>query len=199
MDQKRQASHLAEKISDIFNPYYSSAPFFLVVAIFATESLVYGLLWWLVLAGFFSLLPMLDIKRRIRSGRIQDIHVSRREDRIRPFLFSLASALVGLGAVYLFGAPAIIKAVCWVVVLNGALITATTALWKISLHAAGITTIATVLLIAFPLLGALAALCVPLVWWARLTLNRHTPAQLVAGSAVGIAVTVLVFWGFGLI
>ncbi|MDI6817369.1 MAG: phosphatidic acid phosphatase [Actinomycetota bacterium] len=189
----------ASRISDIFNPYYSSAPFFWLVAASATPNAATFLLDAAILTAFFSVLPLWDIRRRIRRGQVRDAHISRREERLKPFLFSLACAATGLAALYVAGAPDVVLAVVWTVVALGATITAVTTVWKISLHAAGITSIAAMLYFIFGAVAAPVALLVPVVGWARLTLRKHTPAQLVAGILVAIAITTAVFSFFGLI
>lgn len=190
---------VAERVSDIFNPYYLSAPFFLLVVIVSAKSLMTGIVYCVVLVLFFSALPVWDINRRIRRGSVSNPHIDRREDRIKPFLFSLTCAVAGLAAVYLAGAPAVIKAVSWSVVVTGAIVTATTAVWKVSLHAAGISAIAFILVALFGWFALPVVLCIPLVYWARLTLNKHTPTQLLVGSILAVGVTAGVFRWFGLV
>lgn len=189
---------VAHRISDIFNPYYSSAPFFLAVAAGASADIFFTLLNWAILTFFFSVLPLWDIRRRIRLGLVGDAHISGREDRIKPFLFSLGCAVTGLAAVYIAGAPVTIRAVAWTVVGLGATITAVTTVWKISLHAAGITSISVILYFVYGAVALPVALFVPVVLWARLVLRKHTPAQLAAGCLAAAAVAVLVFARFGL-
>ncbi|MDP2211146.1 MAG: hypothetical protein Q8J63_05360 [Candidatus Aquicultor sp.] len=189
----------ANKISDIFNPYYSSAPFFCLVAASAAPDAVTFLLNAAILTAFFSFLPLWDIRRRIRKGLVQDAHINSREDRLKPFLFSLTCAVTGLAALYVAGAPDVVLAVAWTVVALGATITVVTTVWKISLHAAGITSIAAMLYFIFGAVVAPVALLVPVVGWARLTLRKHTPAQLAAGIIVAIVITAGVFSFFGLI
>jgi len=190
---------IATKISDILNPYYSSAPFFLLVAVGSSNKPSIIILSLAVLVLFFSVLPIWDINRRIKKGIVGDAHISKREDRIKPFLFSLSCAMAGLAALYLIDAPDMVKAVSWTVVLTGAAITAVTAIWKISLHAAGISSIASVLLILYGYLALPAVALVPIVFWARLVLKKHTPAQLAAGSLLAVSVALGVFRSFGLI
>ncbi len=190
---------VAERVSDIFNPYYLSAPFFLLVVIVSAKSLMTGIVYCVVLVLFFSALPVWDINRRIRRGSVSNPHIDRREDRIKPFLFSLTCAVAGLAAVYLAGAPAVMKAVSWSVVVTGAIVTATTAVWKVSLHAAGISAIAFILVALFGWFALPVVLCIPLVYWARFTLNKHTPAQLLVGSILAIGVTAGIFRWFGLV
>ncbi len=65
--------------------------------------------------------------------------------------------------------------------------------WKISMHMAGVGGFSAALVFVFgaPALWAFAALV--LVGWARLKRRKHTPAQLAAGAAAGIAITSLAF------
>ena len=188
---------MAERISDVLNPYWASAPFFFLVAADSSTNIAKGFLYWLICALFFSVLPMWDINRRIRRGLVADMHISRREDRIRPFLFALGCAVCGLAAIYIANAPAPIKAVSWMVVLTGAVITALTAVWKVSLHAAGVSAISIALIALYGLLALPILLLIPLVFWARLTLKKHSPAQLVAGSLIAAGIAAAVFWHFG--
>jgi len=190
---------LAERVSDIFNPYYSAAPFFLLVAASSSYSLAAIFINWLVVVLFFSALPIWDINRRIKKGIVGDAHISKREDRIKPFIFSLGCAAMGLVAVYLIDASLSVKALSWSVVVTGAIITAVTTFWKISLHAAGISSMATVLLILYGYFALPVVALVPLVFWARLVLKKHTPAQLAAGSLLAVSVALGVFWSFGLV
>ncbi|MCL6473271.1 MAG: hypothetical protein K6T91_10770 [Firmicutes bacterium] len=190
---------VAKTISNIFNPYYLSAPFFLFVAITTTDNLMMALAYWLVSAVFFSFLPVWDIGRRVSKGLVTDPHINRREDRIRPFLFSLFCAVAGLVAVYLIGAPVEMRAISWSVVIMGVLITLITIFWKVSLHAAGITATAFILTVLYGLVALPVVVCVPVVFWARYVLNKHTPAQLGVGSVIAVTVSAGVFWYFGLL
>ncbi|MBE0447040.1 MAG: hypothetical protein IBX64_02880 [Actinobacteria bacterium] len=190
---------LANRISDLLNPYYSSSPFFLLVAIGSSKSIGAAIIYWLILTLFFSALPLWDIKRRIRLGLVKDAHISTREDRIKPFIFSLSCAVLGLIAVYLASAPEAIKAISWVVVLTGIVITIITIFWKISLHAAGITSIVLALVFLYGKIAAPIVILVPLVIWARFTLRKHTPTQLAAGTLLAATIVLMVFAHFSLL
>jgi len=70
--------------------------------------------------------------------------------------------------------------------------------WRISMHMifyVGISTILSIMDTVFLLMFAL----VPAVAWCRLSLKRHTPAQLVAGFVTGLAVPVSTGFFIGLI
>ncbi|NCN24465.1 hypothetical protein CO101_03665 [Candidatus Berkelbacteria bacterium CG_4_9_14_3_um_filter_39_23] len=71
--------------------------------------------------------------------------------------------------------------------------------WKISAHAEGFIFLVAVLSfyispIYWSLIGIL-----PVIWWARLSLDRHTPTQLAMGTLVPPIVTYIIFQYFGLI
>jgi membrane-associated phospholipid phosphatase len=188
---------LANKVSDIFNPLHTAPVFLLIVSIYAAKSLMYGLALWAVTSFFLSVIPLIDIKRRLQSGEISDNHITKREDRLVPFLVSLLSAVGALISVYLLEAPGLVKAVVWSVVVTGAIITLITLRWKISLHAAGITAIAVTLMIVFGLIALPVFGFIPIVFWARLTLNKHTLTQLIAGSMLAGLVVCLTLKAFG--
>lgn len=121
----------------------------------------------------------------VRRGRVVDHHLSDRADRPRV----LAAVLVGvvasvalqvvLGAppalLVLFGSMALLLGVCAVVSVR----------WKVSLHAAAgaaslgalVATFGPWPLVGLPLVGLLAV--------SRVVLRAHTPAQVLAGLALG--------------
>jgi len=61
--------------------------------------------------------------------------------------------------------------------------------WKISIHASGITGPATFLFYSFGMIAIPFFLLVLPVGWARLRLNAHTPAQVLAGATLTVAIT----------
>lgn len=190
---------LAKRLSDIFNPYYASAPFFLIVVAGSSPDFAAGIVYFFITVLFFSVLPVWDIHRRIKFGLVTDAHISRREDRIKPFLFSLGCAVAGLATIHAIGAPVQIQAVSWTVVLTGAVITAITAFWKISLHAAAISSIVVALVALYGPYMLLTSILVPVVAWARLTLKKHSVGQILAGISIAVVIAVAVFRKFGLI
>ncbi len=83
-----------------------------------------------------------------------------------------------------------------VISVAGAIVVMTrvTTVWKMSMHLTGAAGTATVLVLlygrrALPLMGL-----VPLVAWSRYVLDHHTPAQALAGAALGAAMPLLVFY-----
>jgi hypothetical protein len=64
---------------------------------------------------------------------------------------------------------------------------------KISLHTAGVSGALVCLLFVFGAGGALFAPVLPLVWWSRTALGRHTHLELALGVLVGSGLTWLAF------
>jgi hypothetical protein len=176
---------LARLISGVGSPPVQG---FVVVGLTAAWLASPGAWIW---AGFYLLvavlLPLLHVIWLVRQGRVSDLHIRIREQRIRPLLVSIACAGLGWLVLILAPAPDALATVAAAVWLQTAAILLITLRWEISVHsaaAAGATTIAWVLLgTVVPLL-----LTLPLIAWSRVKLRRHTLAQTVAGSFLGFAI-----------
>ncbi len=70
--------------------------------------------------------------------------------------------------------------------------------WKISAHCLSFSTLATVMSVANPLFIAMFLL-LPLVAWCRLKLKRHNLSQVLAGSALGLAMPAIIAFAMGLL
>lgn len=161
-----------------------------VTFVFARESgdfIRFTLLGWLLLLGpgiFYAIYIWIK-ERRI------DFDISDREDRIVPLLCSTFGAVIGSFLISSRLDDPRLLLISYVLVSMLILLTLITFFWKISLHAAT-STAAIMLLILFQgFIYSWLLLIVPLIWWARLTLKQHTPAQLAAGTMTGLSVTVI--------
>jgi membrane-associated phospholipid phosphatase len=139
-------------------------------------------------------LPVMFIGWMVRCGHITDIHMKVRKQRILPFGVSITCSAGGLGLLWLLKASSVLLLFGTATLLGLVLMAVVTIFWQISIHAMSISSAVMVTAIVF---GASAALwlvpLIPVVAAARLKLNRHTPAQLLAGGAVGALVPYLVF------
>ncbi|MCX6807131.1 MAG: phosphatase PAP2 family protein [Candidatus Berkelbacteria bacterium] len=70
---------------------------------------------------------------------------------------------------------------------------------KVSLHAAGVTAFALVVLALFGWSFWLVIVLIPVVFWSRFYLLRHTKKQLLAGFFTAIFITLIVFYYFNLL
>ena len=160
-----------------------AVPLFLLVG--AASAGWRGLLWALLCLLLTSGLSLVYLVHLTRSGKVRDPGRILQGERVRP-LWVVAALHAGTWAlVTLLGAPAQLRAILLSYALATLLFALLTPTIKLSLHAAGVAGAAVCLVYVFGTWGTLAALAVPLVWWARTTLGRHTPLELALGTLIG--------------
>src|SRR5260221_14088203 len=82
---------LARYISNILAPASVSLPFVLLVAFYHAQSLGSALYYACIPLFFLSFGPMVYIIIGVRLGKFSDVDVSRRSERVGPFLFGIRS------------------------------------------------------------------------------------------------------------
>jgi hypothetical protein len=152
-----------------------------------------GLLWALLCVLLTSGLSLAYLAYLTRAGRVRDSRKIPQEERVRPLRVVAGLHAGAFLLVALLGAPVPLRAV----LLSYALATAAFALLapfvNLSLHAAGVAGTLVCLLLVFGLPGAFFAPVLPLVWWARVRLGRHTHLELALGALVGGGLTWIAF------
>jgi membrane-associated phospholipid phosphatase len=149
--------------------------------------------WGLLVALFYSVVPMAIMVWGARRGRWDGHWVRERERRLVPFLLCLVSTVAGLVIMLVGGAPQAVIALAWSMIATLIACLAITRWWKVSVHAtvAG-GAVATIAL----LYGPWYLLLVPavlLVCWSRVVVRDHTVAQVVIGAVLGPVVGGVVF------
>lgn len=145
-------------------------------------------------ALFVCVIPLFLLLVLVRLGRVTDHHVSNRKQRAPVLLMALASIVAGLLVLYAAGAPQSVVAMVLAVVAGVVVLAGVSPFWKISGHAAAISSSA---VIAVLMLGAQwlpLLLLIPAVGWSRVVLRAHTLAQVVAGSLFGGMVMAGIWW-----
>ena len=84
----------------------------------------------------------------------------------------------------------------YILVTMLAALTVITTVWKISLHAATIAGLSSLLVVYQGKWFVLGYLFLLPVVWSRLTLKQHSPNQLIAGTILGAGLTLVVAWFF---
>ena len=118
-----------------------------------------------------------------------DLDITEREDRVIPLMLASLGALFGG---YLISTRLDNENLLLVSNILVAMLVALTILtfqWKVSLHTATFAALSTLLLIFITPYFALLYLALFAIGWARLYLKKHTIAQAVGGSLVGVAIT----------
>ena len=194
VEPKFKPAHVraARHISNILAPVSISLPLVVLVALYHARNVALALLYALTTLFFLSVGPLIYILIAIRMGKISDIDVSRRAERAGPFLFCISSALAGWLVLIISQGPKDLQTVLIITGLSGIVMMVTTLWWKISIHASSMGGAATMLTALYGAVMLPAFLLLILVSWSRVVLRRHTVLQVVAGSLVSIALTLLV-------
>ena len=152
-----------------------------------------GLLWGLLCLFLTSGLSLAYLAYLARSGKVRDLRSIPQAERVRPLRVVAALHAAAFVIVSLLGAPAPLRAALLSSALATLLFALLTPVTNLSLHAAGVSGAAVCLVYVFGAWGLPALFLVPLVWWARTVLGRHTPAELALGVLVGGGATLVAF------
>ena len=182
----------ARCVSNILAPVTISLPLVASVAFYRARDLATALLYALITLFFLSLAPAIYVLIGVRRGKISDLEITNRSERAGPFLFSIMSTAIGLFILLFTNAPKNLETLLFITGVSGTIMTLTTLWWKISVHASTLAGAATVLTILYGIVMLPTYLLVVLVGWSRVVLRRHTVAQVVVGSLMSIALTMLI-------
>lgn len=188
MDKKK----IARIISDIFNGFLTMmlVP---LIAILVSPMEVNNKIIFITLFILIATLPYLILKK---TGKISDYDFTKREER--PPYFITLSFLFGVMLLLLkgYGYEQLTNVSLCLFVL-ACVITAVTFFWKISGHMTYSTFLFATLIYLFPSPYLyLLFIFTPLIAWSRIQLQKHTLAQVVAGTLVTLTICILIYWRF---
>ena len=191
---------IAQTISQILHPIFLSIISFLIIGLFALPGQTgVGLAWGLLCIAIQIIPPTIFFIVRMRQGAYTDEDVSVRSQRNELYLFSFVNLLVGTAILALIGTPLAFLAV----LLSAMVLNITSWLinlsWKISVHAAGMGSCATIAVIYSQPLGLFFWGCAALLGWARVRTRNHTPMQVVAGLTLAAVCVLGSFAALGLL
>jgi membrane-associated phospholipid phosphatase len=184
---------VARLVGEVLSPPPILAVLALVVAWDSSPTPAMAVVWGGIAAVSASVLPYMLILRGVRRGRLSDKNISLREQRVRFGVVGITSILTGLAVLAAFDAPAEMVALQVSIAVGVACGWVITLWWKISVHAAIAAGAATVLLLVFGLALLVVWPLVALIAWSRVQVGDHTPAQVLAGIALGIVVNATIF------
>ncbi len=129
----------------------------------------------------------------VKSGRLTDMHVMLREQRIEPFIVTMFGALLLIIAYHFLAVPKPLYALSIVLFINGLVFFLITLVWKISIHSAAYA--GAVLILAHLVNPNLAylLLVLPLIMWARVYRHRHSVLQVLGAAVVVSLITLAAF------
>lgn len=183
----------ARVVSDLLSPPVVWAVLAFPIAFRDAQTQGQALLWAAIYILLVCLLPAAYIGVMVWRGKITDMHMRERDQRLRPFLVSILCTFLAWWVLRLMGAPPVVPLFALFSLIQIIIMALITLIWQISMHSMSITgaTMATSLL--FGLIPALLTIpLIMLVSAARLNLKRHTPAQIIAGTVVGALLPVVI-------
>jgi hypothetical protein len=143
-------------------------------------------------ALFLMLIPWGALIVMRRRGVVDDEHVTRREQRKPVFIAALCSIVAGFALLWALRAPAIVLAESGAILAGLCVLVLLSLRWKVSVHACTAAFVACRAAGFIPVAGVQLAVCfVVLVAWSRLKPQEHSVDQVLAGTAVGAAASLL--------
>ena len=174
---------LAELVSAATRLPLLAVPLFLAVGV--EDAGTRGLPWAVLCVFLTSGLSLLYLVYLTRLGKVSDPRAIPRAERVGPLRVVAALHVAGFLIVSLLGGPAELRAALLSYALATLGFVLLTPLSNLSLHAAGVSGAAVCLAYVFGAWGLPAFALLPLVFWARLQLGRHSPFELALGALVG--------------
>ncbi len=186
-DRKRRIIHtIATAVSRIFDPVVVFVP---CIALALIRS---GVAFWqqmLFLAVFFCAMvipPIALMYWAISKNIVSDWDIGNRKERVRALGVLLILAVFDIGIVYLLGNLFMLRLFVFLTMwLFGFF--AVTIVWKISGHTGVATLFVGLVAVWFGHEWLVLGVTLPVIAWARVVREDHTPAQVIAGIAYSAA------------
>ena len=197
--RRRVWTDVAKIVSTVCNPFLTSLALFVILAGARSNSTTQ---FWVLLgnsAFFTSILPMLFIFWLYATERVSDLDMSVREERERVFVAFVIFYTLGAMDLWLIRAPAILTASMAGFAASALVVQYITRYWKISTHMLGVTAPLIALTVLFGQRPVPFYILIPLVGWARVYLRAHTLLQVLAGTGLALASTLLFFRVFHIV
>jgi len=193
------SKRIANLTSYILNPFLVSLVLALLLSFYSTSSKIDALKWSSILIAISILPVFLAILYFIRNGSLESIFTNVRRQRTKVYLIASICAGASYIILHFLEAPLILITSSVAGLLGAALFMVVNLWWKISLHTAFIAAAVTVLVILFDSIAAITVVLLPLIAWARIELEHHSPAQAATGAILAASIVVFVFYLSGLI
>lgn len=181
---------MARIISRIFDPIVEVP---LLISLAVWYAYVNGVGWQLLIVLLFTdaLLPFLFFLHLLRKHEIDNWDISKREQRIPVYGFTMLTHLGGVGIAWVAGWTQIAQ-ILFAFWLLGMMFFGLTTFWKVSVHAGVNSALVTFLVLLFnPSYAWLYTLLIP-VGWARIYSKNHSLDEFMMGSILGS----LGLWGW---
>jgi hypothetical protein len=142
----------------------------------------------------FVLLPMvptISIFAYSRHLNENHVEIANRKDRFLPYIVSLVSFGLLFVLISMTDGPVLFLFISSCYFVGTLLLFFVNFIYKISVHAAGISIFASIIVYVFGIPGLLSLILIPIVIWSRYYEKKHTASQLILGSIIGLTVPIL--------
>jgi uncharacterized membrane protein len=190
---------LANLTSNILNPFLVSLAIIILLSFGSTTTTSDAIKWSLISIAVSILPVFLIIVYLVRNEKLENMFINARRQRNKIYLLASICAVLGCIILLYSGAPLALVAAFVAGLSVVLLFMCINLLWKISVHAAFVASSVTVLTILHGSTGAVTAVLLPPIAWARIELEHHSIAQVAAGAFLAALIVVVVFHLFGLI
>jgi hypothetical protein len=190
---------LATLISDLLNPLAIGLAVLALLSFDAAASASEALKWFFLVTGLCILPTFLVAVYFVKIGRMDAIFSNRRHQRHRIYVIGLFFNVIAWLVLTWLEAPAALIASLVSALVTMVSFAAINLWWKISVHSSAASALVVVLLIIYGWHAAISVVVIPIMGWARVKLAEHSLGQVVAGSALSIAILLAVFHQYGVI
>lgn len=192
--QRARPSALADVVAVAADPALVVTATALLVSLQSASSVLSGLGWALLAAGFCVILPYVALLVMLRRRVVTDRHLLVREQRRWPLAVAAVSVVTGFLLLLVLAAPQHLVALVAAMVVGLLVMSVLTHWYKASFHTGVVAGSAGVLALAFGPLTLVGMLpLVALVAWSRVRSGRHSAGQVVVGGLVGATSALIVY------
>jgi len=184
---------IAEIISTLFFPIINSIITFMLIIFFDKNITIKDqILFFSITIIFYIIIPMMSIMILKSLKKIESFDIFEREKRIIPLTMTVISYFIGFFVFSnYFEAPLLLKSLMLCYAINTFIVLIITFWWKVSIHALGVSGPIVALHFFFGNIIIPFYLIILLVGYSRVILKRHTVAQVVVGSFIGVFSTAI--------
>jgi len=187
---------LARLITNVLNPFLVGFVVIVLLAFEGTDTTV-DALKWAAISLALSVLPVLAVViYLVRRKKLDAVFENPRRQRIGIYLLAVTLGVFGWWLLRYLNAPEELEATFAAGAAAVLVFAVINFFWKISVHAAFLAGGVAILVMVYGDVGFWLVLLLPPVIWARVQLKQHSWWQVVAGTAIAAAVTVVVFWEY---
>ena len=183
----RSKKKFAKFVSLITHPPIISVPTFIIIILaFMSFTNSVGIIITCMIFG--AVIPVFTSLVLIKKMGI-DLDITDRTKRTLPLILAIISYIIGFLILYFIKAPPVVTVLMLCYFTNTLIILFINFKWKISIHAMGIAGPTVALTYVFGFYGVFFGFLILLVMWSRVTLQKHTISQVLAGAFLGILLT----------